>query len=229
MPDKDIQISMENAASLLSQRRFEEALNAYHEIVEENPQCGEAWLRLGSLIHQRGNLPGAEACYRSAINIDNNDVNAISGWCSLLPIIKRPGESDELITQLIDNPPMHPEACFNLAILYSALGRHADALDSVDRALKNAPEVGKYTLVRADILARRGDFEEAFDILKPYLEANPPVTGAVLVFSNFSHVVGLREECIELLENVRDLKMTNPDLRTEVIKAIERVRNAHLN
>ena len=228
MPDKDIQRSLDNAASLLGQRKHKEAMHAYRKIVEANPQCSEAWVRLGSLNHQRGNLSRAEACYRSAIKIDKNDINAMSGWCALLPTIKPSAESDELITQLIDNPPGNSEVCFHLAILCSTLGRHADALDSIDRAIENAPGVGKHILVRADILARRGDFGEAFDILKPYLEAESPNTGAVLVLSNFSHVVGLREACIKLLEKVRDRKTISPNLRAEVVKAIDRVRNVKL-
>lgn len=228
MPNNDIQGMLDKAASLLGQQRYEEALRAYHEIVEAAPNCGEAWLRLGSINHRHGNLPRAEVCYRAAIKIDHNDGNAMSGWGAVLPAMQRPKESDELLTQLVACPPDNSEACCSLAILCSTLGRYADALDSIDRAMILTPQVAKYVFIRADILSRRGDFEEAFDILKPYLEAKNPRPGAILVFSNFSHVVGLKEECIKLLERVRDRRSLTPSLRFEVAKAMDRVRNANL-
>jgi tetratricopeptide (TPR) repeat protein len=212
---------------LMSQRRSGEAALAYKKIIEANPGCREAWLMLGSLERQAGDLPRAETCYRKALELNPADTSTMYAWCAAATEIKRPPESDALLNELLAEEHTDPEIWFQLAILCSKLGRHAEAVDCIDKAVKGAPRMQKFILGKADILERRGDFEQAFNILKPYLEAERPNVGAVLVFSRFSHIVGLRSECITLLRHLLNNKNITPAARREVTKALSAVEHFH--
>ena len=72
---------------------------------------------------------------------------------------------------------------------------------------------------------RQGDLPGAFEILKPYLESTPVDVRAILVFAKFSHIVGLKDECMQLLQGALSDQDLPHETRDQVLKAINWVND----
>ena len=208
---------------------LDKAIEAYEKAVACNPELEEIWAVLGALHHQTGNSSRALECYQAALTLGASDESIIAGWCELLAEAGTSPESVALLDKQIAVNRGNPEACFRLAVACSKLGRHNEATECIDEVLGMKPEVEEYILGKAEILERRGDFQDTFLVLKPYLLAKPPNQKAVFILARFSHIVGLREECIKLLGYIRDDEDSSPEVRAEVVKAIDWVSSVDIS
>jgi len=208
---------------------LENAVTCYEKAMACDQPPEQGWAMLGYLQLQQGNLPRAEECYRTAIYADSKDVATITGWCTVVAKIDRPDDADALLQTLLDSNPSDHEICFQLAMTCSELGRHAEALHCINDALQGTPGGDMYLLGKAEILERKGDLPDCFEILKPYLQSQPVNPNAVLIFAKFSHIVGLKNECIQLLHAVLSSENLIPEIRTEASAALDWVNRTEVS
>lgn len=114
----------------------------------------------GLRLHQAGKLAEADRLYRSILDIDPNDFNALQ----LLGALRcDQGEAQQAV-ELIRHALMlaeDPVARLNLGRAWHALGRHDEALAEYDHALALAPEHPAGHTLRGDLLVSFGRLEEA--------------------------------------------------------------------
>jgi len=181
---------------------------------------------LGYLYLQKEDYPNAEEYYRQYLLNDKDDVAAVTGWCAAMPgVEKRSAESEQLLESYLKSKTSETEIIVQLAGMCSRLGRHGDAEDLVERVLKENPGDDRCLLAKAEILERQGDLPGAFEILKPFLESQPVNVHAVLIFAKFSHVVGLKNECLQLLQTVLADEELPHDTRGQVLMAVDWVNS----
>lgn len=207
------------------QSKIEEAIHAYEQALLCEGPSDQIWSMLGYLYLQKGDNSKAEEYYRQAIAIDKSDVASVTGWCVAMSDTERSTEADNLLDEYIQNDIADPEINAQLAGLCSKIGRHGEAMEFIQHAIDKAPTESRYLLSKAEILERQGNLPGSFEILKPFLESQPVEVQAVLVLAKFSHIVGLKEQCMQLLQGALADESLAHDVRDQVLIAINWVND----
>lgn len=106
----------------------DKALAAYRRAIALDPGHAEAHLNLGRLLHERGDLPGAESHYRQACAAQPD--NALAAFNLGVALEDRGASRDAMATyrRALRLEPGMAEAHFNLGRLCEAAGDRAGAL-----------------------------------------------------------------------------------------------------
>ena len=106
----------------------EQALAAYLQAVALDPDHGAAHLNLGRLLHERGDLAGAERHYRLAQGAAGSRALAAFNLGIALEDLGRREEALGAYLDALADDPAFADAHFNAARLFEASGRAAEAL-----------------------------------------------------------------------------------------------------
>jgi tetratricopeptide (TPR) repeat protein len=88
-------------ASLAHAGRLDEALAVLTALVQREPRFAEARLNLGNVHLSRGDSEAAEQCYRSALEVRPDDVDAMHNLAALLAADGRVTEARRLLMQVL--------------------------------------------------------------------------------------------------------------------------------
>lgn len=105
-----------------------EAMTAYRRALELDPTHAGASLNLGRLLHEQGDLGGAERCYRQAIASPGHGALAAFNLGTLLDDRGLRDAALRAYLQALSMEPTMADAHFNAARILEAEGRQADAL-----------------------------------------------------------------------------------------------------
>lgn len=124
-------------------------------------------------LHQRGDLAGAELCYRAILEITPNHADALH----LLGLVKFANAeydaADSAIQKAIALAPRHAVYHFNLGNTQKRLGRLEDAIASYRRAVELSPADADALNNLAQTLLEVGDHRGALDYLTRARDACP--------------------------------------------------------
>ncbi len=109
----------------------EEAERAYRHAIDRDPSLAAAYLNLGRLRHEEGDLEEAEALYRGARDCSPTDPTAAFNLGVVLQDAGRWAEAAKAYRCAIDLDSGYADAYFNLAAVYEQLGEAAVALQSL--------------------------------------------------------------------------------------------------
>lgn len=104
------------------------AIEAYGRALELEPDHPDALLNLGRLLHEAGDLEGAEARYRAAADADPTSARPRYNLGVVLEDRSAAEHAIEAYRWALDIDPDLAAAHFNLSRLLHALGRRAEAL-----------------------------------------------------------------------------------------------------
>ncbi len=110
-----------------------DALNAYRSALELDAGHADAWLNLGRLLHEGGDLAAAERCYRRALEARPGDSTAAFNLGVALQDRGRRRPAIAAYLRAIDLDPDAADAHFNAALLYVELGERAAAVRHLKR------------------------------------------------------------------------------------------------
>ncbi len=136
---------------------LEEAERRYRRAFELREGAGfffaEAHNRLGSLLIDKGDSPGAEDQYRIVLARDPNQRIALMKLGELLfDLPERRPEAADYMAKLAELEPDNFKLLTNLAQIYSQTGRRAEATQAIERALALEPQHPVVRAIRDDIL-----------------------------------------------------------------------------
>lgn len=106
----------------------EEARLAYLRAIEADDRHGDAHLNLGRLLHETGDLAGAERGYRRALELEPDDATAAFNLGVLLEDRGRAAEAVASYEHAVENDPDFVDAYHNLVRLHEERGDKAAAL-----------------------------------------------------------------------------------------------------
>ncbi|HTQ81520.1 MAG TPA: tetratricopeptide repeat protein [Thermoanaerobaculia bacterium] len=121
---------------LLRAGQHREALTWLRTATVLDPDLARAWINLGVAQRRNADLPGAEASYRRALEIDPEAISAYQNLASLLRLRGRPQEADELLALTGRLASRNPYNLLNLGDLALAHGRLEEAHGFYKRALR---------------------------------------------------------------------------------------------
>jgi tetratricopeptide (TPR) repeat protein len=107
---------------------LEDALDAYRRALALDAEHADALINLGRLLHEAGDLAGAERHYRQALAARPDDATAAYDLGVVLEDAGRVEEAGIAYERAVAADPDFADAHFNLAAVYERLGRRADAL-----------------------------------------------------------------------------------------------------
>jgi predicted Zn-dependent protease len=128
---RDAQSWFEEAASAEA-TNVEAAIRAYEQAIAAEPAFVDAAVNLGRLLHDRGDLAGAERVYRAAAR-NSDDAVLLYNLGVLLDDQHRGAEALEAYEAAVASDPEFADAHYNLGLLYESLGRAKDAIRHMAR------------------------------------------------------------------------------------------------
>jgi hypothetical protein len=138
--------------------------------LRENP-CQANRLALADRLREDGDLDGAREQYAALLAVAPDDKNALFGLGLVHLAAAEPEHAVSVLDRLVSLRRSFADygAWLRLAETLSALGRHAEALDSLERLVQAAPRL-VHQVARAHALRSAGRPEEARRILEAALE-----------------------------------------------------------
>lgn len=103
------------------------AIAAYRRAVELDGDLPDAWLNLGRLLHERGELAEAERSYRRALDLQPDEPTAAYNLGVALQDLGRLAEAAEVYERTLELEDSFADAHYNLSVVYEELGYRQEA------------------------------------------------------------------------------------------------------
>ncbi|MEL6152085.1 MAG: tetratricopeptide repeat protein, partial [Chloroflexota bacterium] len=161
-----------DAEALLEEGEFEDAVEAYTEILDGDEENVDALIGRSEAYIALGEERRALADARRAVTLapDNPDAYIARGAALLATDIDAALEDFSEATRL---DPEYAEAYLVLAQVYSALGQGSQALANYDAAIEIEPENADYVYARGLLHYNMGNLEEALADYDAAIEIDP--------------------------------------------------------
>ncbi len=163
------------SSAYLKEGKVREALEAQRTAVAMAPHWPDALYNLGIALYRSGDRDAAIAEFRRVLELNPNYAESYSYLGNLL---EEEGRMDEAVAaqrSAVGLQPGNPVNLFNLGRLLEATGRWNDAAGVVDSLFRlRDPQYDiDGLLLRAQLLARRGDLKSAASDVRTYLSKRP--------------------------------------------------------
>jgi protein O-mannosyl-transferase len=168
----------------------------YQTTIERNPDCWMAYLNLGTILTDQGNVDEAIDCYQNAIKINPRDERA---YLNLGAVLARQDQVDRAIERYwaaLEVKPNCAEAHLFLGNAFTKKEDLATAVDEYRAALAIKPEYAEAHCNLGAALARRGQTAEAADEYRQALDVNPQYAGAHYNLADALLILGQYDEAI---------------------------------
>lgn len=172
---KDAHKAFDKGLEALKKSKIDEAQNDFLKATDLYPRYASAWMELGSIYEQRGQMIEAREAYRRSIAADSKFVYPY-GRLYMLSFKEQKWEDVAQTTETIMrlNPYDFPDAVYYNAVANSQLGRLAIAEKSAREAIAMGSQAQnpKIIYILGVILAKKGDFKGAAECLRTYLNSD---------------------------------------------------------
>ena len=142
-------------------RKLDEAAAIYEQLKGTQGDKAAYWFNLGYLKQQVHDTPAAEAAYRKCLEIDGNDLDALTNLGMLLFKKGSFAESEVLFDKLSGLNPSSQTAKHNLAVAAMQAGDTDKALQAWKELVRSSPGSIEPRVQLADALWKKGDFAGA--------------------------------------------------------------------
>jgi len=151
---------------------------ACRQVLEWDPEVGEAWFVLGVASQLLGKVAESVAYYRNSVRLAPGNAEAWNNLGASLSSLRRPEEAEKCLRRALELEPGYPQAHNNLGNALNAQGRFDEALASYLRALHFKPDYFEVYDHVGLVLQAQGRLAEAVDWFTQALERAPEL-GAV--------------------------------------------------
>jgi tetratricopeptide (TPR) repeat protein len=164
---------LEDATVLLDQERIEEALRSLSKLAQDYPEDGESWYLLGWTLNRQQCWVEAERALREHLRLSPQSPKGQSQLAIALLNQQRYAEALEVLESALRLKSTWRELHFNSGYACVQLARYDEAIRHFRDAVNCDPNyVLSYTAL-AELLSRRGENDEARQLLQQALELDP--------------------------------------------------------
>jgi len=136
----DGKIPLHEGNLFISEKRYEEALEAFNKAIEINPKDGYVFSRKGVALGIMGRYEEALEAFNKAIEVNPRDGYALSRKGFALINLGRNEKSLDIFDQAIEINPKDGHILSSKGIALGNLGRHDEALDLFNKAIEINPQ-----------------------------------------------------------------------------------------
>jgi len=212
---KSWQASSEAAALALQERRFENAIQLYDEVIEHKCNHAEAFYKRANAYSGLGRWENALVDYDHAIALDTANAKA---YCNRGAVLERLARWDEALTSYDRSIALNPSdflSYYNRGSTLKQLERFDDALASYDRAIELKKDYADAFVNRGNILQKLRRYEAAVASYDRAIDLDAAVAEAYLgrgvslfslrrfreALTNYDHAITLRDSYVEAYSN----------------------------
>jgi tetratricopeptide (TPR) repeat protein len=133
--------AVEEAAELLQEQRFQEALVALRDVIKASPSNPYAYNLLGHALYELAQIEPARDAYRAAVRLSPDFLGA---RVALSNVLRRLGDTEGAIAQAkeaLRRFPKDGEAMHAMGLAYAARGNRALARKHLQGFLDSSPEL----------------------------------------------------------------------------------------
>lgn len=157
-----------------------DGIATYRKAVEADPDNAIAHHNLGIVLREEKDLDGAEACFRRALELQPEYVDALGDLCELL--LEQGGrleEAEPLVRLAFSLSPENARDINNLALVLREEGKLEEALELLRQAVDLDPRDAKIANNLGFALRQKGKLEEAERMYRHALELQPDCASAL--------------------------------------------------
>ena len=133
--------AVEEAAELMHEERFHEALKVLREILQTDSQNGYAFFFLGQALYEVGEIEPARDAYRATLTVAPKHLGA---RIALTHVERKLGRHREAIKEgmiAVEQAPHDADALYAVGVAYAARGDNPAARRYLEAFLKAKPEL----------------------------------------------------------------------------------------
>lgn len=190
------------AQAYMHQQRSEEAVAAYRQVVRLRPDHAEAYNTMGLALEKLGRIDEAIGCYREALRINPKHADAYYNLGNVLPHIGDVEKAVECYQQALRHRPDFVKAYVNLGFSLYSLGQLSEARDAFQKAQALEPDNSEAIFGIADVHEKKGEFQQAYSLLRPFLDAGVENERLALTFAHVARHVDRRADAVVLIQRV---------------------------
>ncbi len=132
-PAERLDARLDEAASLMKEDRYEEALDIAGSVVEARPDSASAHVVMADALYRRGDFDEAERHYRRGVALDETDAEAHFG---VGRILRTQGRYADAAASFSRAAALDPEVPRYLRVLANHLARREDTIGMLERYLE---------------------------------------------------------------------------------------------
>ncbi len=148
--------AVEEAAEMMHEERFHEALRVLLEIVRADPTNPYAFFFTGQALYEVGEMEPARDAYRAALNVAPGHLGARIALCHVERKLGRLREAIKEGMVAVEQAPHDSDALYAVGLAYAARGDNPAARRYLEGFLRSKPELETRLEVEA-LLAQMGD------------------------------------------------------------------------
>lgn len=184
-----------NALAGLDQ--LDQAISAWQDAIRQDPNFADPYLALGKALRTRGQSREAVNIYRKLVRARPSNVDGYIALGSALAEAGQFAQAEAPLRRALSHTQdakVLASIHNNLAIVLSQQNRHAEALESLERTQKLAPELPNLDQRRIDRLHQLGRYDDCLDLYRKLLDRNPADTQLHHAYNSLLYRLGRSDE-----------------------------------
>jgi tetratricopeptide (TPR) repeat protein len=190
----------EEIENLLADAELEAANAAISELLEKNANDVDALVFNARLLGSTGRAQDAMRNLDKALTLDAKHIFARTFKAAVLYDNGEYDDAEGMLSDVLKADDSVHAAWFNLARCQARKSDFETANTSLDKALAGDAKNAHYLFAKSNVLDELGQGEEAFEILKASVEANPTLERGWYVLCSWLLDMGQGEEALHNLE-----------------------------
>lgn len=172
-PSPEAQALLEQGKRLFEQSRYDEALAAYNQTSELDPEWAEPWHQKGHVFEKQGRDAEALDAYNRALEFDPKLVCPWNGKGNLLRKQGRYAEALAAYEQAINHDRGWAKPWGGKGNVFDDQGSYAEAIAAYEQAIKRDPQWTYLWNNKGNVFAKQGRYAEALTAYDQAIERNP--------------------------------------------------------
>ncbi len=162
---------LEKARKYFEVGKILHSIQIYHKLINEYPNIVEPYVELAFVYSKLGKETSAEKTLRQAYEIEPENEEVIYMLGSICLRLKKFDEAIKFLSKLAHLK--YPVVHYNLGLAYYHKGDYFSAEAEFKEVLRIDPRFPKVVETLAEILIKRGSYDEAYEYLQKALEKEP--------------------------------------------------------